>query len=484
MPIIGLTKDIQPIAEGLPRLGKLRKGSEKTRNKPGEDLNHFRFTPDEEFIDMAVKDAFTAIYGKKPSVFEDVRLPSNDVEDVFSTWMEWWTAGETLQIRTDGQTVVREYVNHSDGYQDTNRPVKQDELENCKPVGRLNIMLPQLINEIGILGVITVETHSKHDIINIHKYLTMVNNLYGKLTGIPFLFGRVDKTISTPAWGTMKSRQMRTKSLFAMHVMPEYVKTVMLPTIEQNMIAVETRPQIAAGAEQDPISLARKLANENEPALTIVGKEKRRTPLGRKSEMAVDGTGAIQTEPEAEAIHEPQSAYDIKAVRGGFDRPGKAPLRVVTTEDEVFNIYGQSVDRIRDVGWPADEWIKSTSSVEISSPYLNVIAVTMPDYTDDGQKVLSIQSVHTEYRAPDFENSVKTAVGLFELADANDFDLGKYFQDSSLTAAATNEDITTAVEFWMQSNGYVNGEEYDFTAAVTRIEQDAKARIEKAEQGK
>ena len=45
MPIKGLT-DRKSLKPRLPSLGKLRKGAEKTANKPGADLAYFRFTSD------------------------------------------------------------------------------------------------------------------------------------------------------------------------------------------------------------------------------------------------------------------------------------------------------------------------------------------------------------------------------------------------------------------------------------------------------
>jgi len=523
MPIIGLTQDTKAIAEGLPIIGKLRKGSPKSSNKPGKDLDHFRFTPNAEYIEMGAQDAFHDIYGKTPAMFQNVWIVSDDIDEAFSTWLEWWTANETLQLRTNGVTVVREYkadlgVNSKPiGYVDSERPVLPVELENCKEVGRLNIMLPELIEALGVIGVVTVETHSKNDILNLHRYLTMVKRMYGKLIGIPYMFGRVDKEISTPGWtkrdGTHTGRQLVTKSLFTLHVMPEYVKTVMLPAIKANMIAVEAKPQLVASTDEpETPSLAATINDEDDeqetgPAMRVITKADRKTPIGRTPR--TDGSSAIKDEPDDdthEAVitevtgdsngtdakadlnpHIDEMSYDIMQIRHATEKSG-SPLRV-NTGAGAFHIVYSSIDDLAAAGWPVEEWKKATGVVDIPDPYIEVKAVTAADPDNDGDTLLVIREGLTPsapQTPPDVEGTPwaedgtpKTPLAVWKYfvdtmpADAKP---GKYFGDSKVTAKSSDDDKTNAVDVYMQLH------DMSYTGLKEQIDQDADAL--KADAGK
>jgi hypothetical protein len=79
-------------------------------------------------------------------------------------------------------------------------------------IGRLDIIVPELI-EAGFVGYVTLETHSKHDILNILSvlqatYETRTENPLG-LRGILFNLRRVQESITTPGFGNQAGKRSR-----------------------------------------------------------------------------------------------------------------------------------------------------------------------------------------------------------------------------------------------------------------------------------
>jgi len=192
MPIKGLT-----VRPAFPTLGKLRKGGPKTQaNRPGPDLEYFRFTSD----DPQIEAAFYAAYPPEPKSI-NVFLPNKSVDDNWACWQEHWVAGG-LMHRCDGETCVV-WQTESGEYRAVDDLAGLEVLPlcpgGCAPVGRLQVILPELL-QAGYVGYVTVETHSKHDIMSIQACLedaARKGNGYG-LTGIEFRLYRVEQKISTP----------------------------------------------------------------------------------------------------------------------------------------------------------------------------------------------------------------------------------------------------------------------------------------------
>lgn len=205
-----------------PTIGKLRKGGEKPENskRPGAELDHFRFTSKNEQDAQLLAD-FTAAYGAQPQRIE-VYLPSDEVDVVFDAWQEEWSASE-LKHRCDGQFVY-ERNRYTGEYERTNTPCPYADKaqKGCKQIGRLAVLLPELLNA-GHYGVVTVETHSINDIANIHRALTDFRNRFGRLTGVPFYVFRYAESISTPS-GSNGGRARREKWLVGVTPATEFVQ--------------------------------------------------------------------------------------------------------------------------------------------------------------------------------------------------------------------------------------------------------------------
>jgi len=222
MPIIGLTDN----NEGrLPYIGVLRKGGAKQEKTGqggkkyttfGKDLDHFRFTSD----DVAVTERFLVIFGEQPAEIT-VQLPFATTDENFDAWKEAWAAGGLIH-RCDGATMVR-WQDKDGTYSDEPKPCDshtKPERDRCKEVGRLKVFIPEL----GRMALVTVLTSSKHDIVNIHGALKILEKQRGSLTGIPFLLKRKEVEISANENG---KRVTRKKWLIHIEPSPEWAQKLL-----------------------------------------------------------------------------------------------------------------------------------------------------------------------------------------------------------------------------------------------------------------
>ena len=125
------------------------------------EQHHFRFTSDDPEIVAEFHNAF----GKEPRSLL-VYIPHARPEDAFPTWCEIWGAsgmihrcdGENMFVWLEGHLYVRGTKPCPGGHTD------DDPLADS--VGRLDIIIPELVRA-GYVGYVTIETHSKHDLIHI-----------------------------------------------------------------------------------------------------------------------------------------------------------------------------------------------------------------------------------------------------------------------------------------------------------------------------
>ena len=238
MPIFGWTDR----GASFPKIGVIRKGAPKpkTGNRPGADLEHFRFdTGDERAGQM-----FAAAYGLEPREI-NVYFPHATPEENFQTWQEEYTAS-SLKHRCDGQTCVLWLDEQTGKYQQTPKPCPG----GCKATGRLSVIIPELQR----FAYVTVGTTSVHDIMRITENLEAYFALRGDLRGIPFVLKRTPEMISTPG---DKGRVRREKWLLSVEALPEWVhlqlQGIRQQALEQKPMALLTvNPQtgeIVGGAE-------------------------------------------------------------------------------------------------------------------------------------------------------------------------------------------------------------------------------------------
>jgi hypothetical protein len=246
MPIKGLT-DREAGIEGLPRLGKLRKGAPQEKDDNGKhkkprDLNYFRVEFEPEYAWL--EEIWLDLYGSEPSRFTNVRFPYNDVEAVFPTWLEAWNSSGALLCRTDGETVFTWYDADANHYRSDPKPYREEDYldsknkPQTKQIGRLNLLLPDFVAASGALGVFVLTTSSYNDIRTIHDRLSALQAVHGRLSGIPFVLSRVTRKISVPM---TNGRGKTDKSLIAIDVDPAFTSSVLLPLLTGGVPALPAR---------------------------------------------------------------------------------------------------------------------------------------------------------------------------------------------------------------------------------------------------
>ena len=196
MPIKSLTNR-QP---QFPEIGQLRKGEEKTDNRPGKDLTYFRFTSDIP----EVLASFEEHYNGEPRLV-NVFLPFQYVDESWEAWQEHWVAGG-LKHRCDGEFVV--LIQEEDGTYNEPEPNTLACPGDCKPSGRLKVIIP----EFRRLAYVTVLTTSKHDIVNLDSQLRALQSVSADLRGVPLQIRRRKKNIPTPGTPGSKGKRARRDS--------------------------------------------------------------------------------------------------------------------------------------------------------------------------------------------------------------------------------------------------------------------------------
>lgn len=208
MAIKGLTDG----PASFPRIGKLRKGAPKSGNRPGQDLDYFRFDSSDPIAGQAFKQA----YGEQPREI-NVLLRWGTVEENFQTAMEQYGAGG-IEIRCDRENIQGMRVNGK--FLKCLRPTpcqrKGNPFCDCKEVGRLNVIIPELKR----FAYVTVETHSINDIVNLNNQLSAIQATFGRLNGIPLVLRRRPEMISTPSGQGKRAR--REKWMLSIEVSPQW----------------------------------------------------------------------------------------------------------------------------------------------------------------------------------------------------------------------------------------------------------------------
>lgn len=262
MPIRGLTDTARP---AFPVLGKLRKGAAKESpdsKKPGVDLSYFRFTSDRPQIE----EAFRQNYGEEPREL-NVFLPYAKIEDNLSAWQEEWSASG-LMHRCDGETCV--VWRQDDGTY--SREPKQCP-GKCKPVGRLSLILPELLRA-GYVGYVTLETHGLHDLISLQSSLLAAVEARGKedLRGIGFIVRRTEQKISTPeiVGGVRTGKRMtRSKWLVKLEPAASWVAAQLEAARANALPELPAPPEPLSGPDWDTIDVEAEDVEDGEPELPM-----------------------------------------------------------------------------------------------------------------------------------------------------------------------------------------------------------------------
>lgn len=253
MPIKSLMTPLEHASAGLPRVGGIHKGGPKRKKKKGdreieifgEDLDHFRLTLEPGYENYA--DVLQQIYGEKPDNLL-VMVNGDKASDGWDAWHEDYgpsgTAQDkgaiTLLRRCDGDEMHLWYDTIS-GYHRDWRKGCENKICGCKPVGRLNVLLPEFSMHTGVLGYFTLQTHSQIDIRLIHARLVSAEVTFQGLRGVQFRLFRQLTDLNVPEVrdGKRTGKKMTTKKhMLEMLVQPSFVKANLLPMLNYHREAL------------------------------------------------------------------------------------------------------------------------------------------------------------------------------------------------------------------------------------------------------
>lgn len=314
MPIISLQQNITSLREGMNQIGTIRKGAPKKPNAPGEDLPHFRIILNEQYKHL--QPVIDESFGEKPEWFAGAHVLEDSAEKAFSFWLEEWGTA-TLYHRCDGEYQHQWYDGKQYQFARTGMPKLACEAPacNCARVGRLALWFESILIATGEFGYFTVYTSSKNDIAQVQKQLMAAEYLAamaGKsLASVPFIFGRYDKAISSPAfkkeggkWVATDKRTLVVKSLFELRIDPRWNQQTLLPAIREAAV-------LPPPAEEKPAT-----------ELRIADATRARALLGSGGPRRIDtgiGASPVQTATPATVITPPSPFGEMEMTPPAMD---------------------------------------------------------------------------------------------------------------------------------------------------------------------
>lgn len=201
MPIQKFLNTAITTGAGLARIGKLHKGTPKQKKVKdgreyevvGRDTDYFRIEFAEGYDYLSAD--FVQLYGEQPKQIPCM-LDADTALEALDFWYEDYDSKGTMLHRCDGVNQPVCY-NGTTGFYEHNLPCVIGSC-SCKQVARLALILPDFIAATGVLGTVTMETHSDQDIRTLIARLTTFANMFGTLRGVPLILVRAPKDTSAP----------------------------------------------------------------------------------------------------------------------------------------------------------------------------------------------------------------------------------------------------------------------------------------------
>jgi hypothetical protein len=260
---------------GLERIAKLHKGTPKQKKMKGDreievvgrDTDYFRV----EFVDgyEYLSADFAQLYGPQPKEIPFM-LDADTALEALDFWYEDYDSKGTMLHRCDGVNQPVCY-NATTGYHEHNQPCIIGKC-SCKQVARLALALPDFIAATGILGTVTMETHSDQDIRTLIARLTTFANMFGTLRGVPLILVRVKKDTSAPKTTRDGVRTgERTKiprAMIDVRVEPEFARQKLMGALTGQFRTERALPHAVVVADENaPLALGSGARRIEAPAL-------------------------------------------------------------------------------------------------------------------------------------------------------------------------------------------------------------------------
>lgn len=370
MPITGLTKNSE-VGSGLPLIARLYKGSEKEERTSkdgkkyevvGKDLDHFRVEFEPQFEHL--RELWVDMYGPEPKGFDQVFMSYATVDEAFSSWKEEWTA-TTMMHRCDGEHQVMWYSQQAQAYSRAKEKCAATHVSSpchCANIGRLNLLIPEFIEAAGILGYVLVTTKSINDILTVYRTLADIQRINGTLLGVPFTLGRAMQKISAPKTernGKVTGRINVNKSLFYLHVDPDFTRQTLLPRLASSGGFLNGNQPPALPSPTIEPSLAREMLGS--------GDTRRLGGIPKTDdETVIESDAPLQLPPAPEAKEETIPGTPVISITDAgptttppaVTTPQQNPLDILDAGLEEFGVdfaKAATVLKIKDINDPA-EW--------------------------------------------------------------------------------------------------------------------------------
>ena len=212
-------------AGGVGAIGKIFKGAPKVGNKPGQNLDYFRFEPDELHADR-LNQIWGHIYGDMPTSL-NIFFKHSNIDNIINDWFcEFGASG--LKTKCDGETIVgwRDEANriyYRNNPKPCRSPGSQKGCDKCKASALLKFCVYEFRALAGQSGNVELSTTSINDITflrsqleDIARDLTMVGQ---ELAYTPLVLSRSKRIITK----TTKDKQYRgEESLLSISISPPY----------------------------------------------------------------------------------------------------------------------------------------------------------------------------------------------------------------------------------------------------------------------
>lgn len=248
MPINSLTRGL---TNEMPRAGLLRKGAEKTGNKPGEDLTYFRFVCNNPDIEARFHD----VYGTEPRTI-NVHLAFPDLDRNFPTWREEHGKGG-IKHRCDEETMIL-WQDDEGMYHTDPKPCpyaeypKNDPRRKCTQKGLLRV----IIDDLGEWAYVDAITGGKWDCIGLTQNVLEVEDMARRATaikgepigiqGVPCQLKREPRMTSCPPRdGSHGQRVRQEKWMLYLYVHPRFIRSLM-EDMKRYSLPVVDLPQLGA----------------------------------------------------------------------------------------------------------------------------------------------------------------------------------------------------------------------------------------------
>ena len=218
-------QETETTAGGVGAIGKIFKGAPKVGNKPGQNLDYFRFEPDELHADR-LNQIWGHIYGDTP-ISINIFFKHSNIDNIINDWFcEFGASG--LKTKCDGETIVgwRDEANriyYRNNPKPCRSPGSQKGCDKCKASALLKFCVYEFRALAGLTGNVELSTTSINDITFLRSQLEDVTKELAmagqQLAYTPLVLSRSNRTITK----TTKDRQYRgEESLLSIAIHPPY----------------------------------------------------------------------------------------------------------------------------------------------------------------------------------------------------------------------------------------------------------------------